>query len=415
MIMGSISDSILSDAMSYTRPADISAKLAELREHRPICLIEPEDIRPYWAITRYEDIRYIESNPELFSAEPRAVLILEALEKLNQERFGEIMGVKTLVHMDGERHLALRKITRDWFMPANISKMRGHVAELAESFIERMKGMDGECDFATDIAFWYPLRVVLQLIGIPESDEAHILDLTQRLFAPEGFASAEKDSMTVFIDCVQAMAEYFTVLADDRRAAPRDDIASVLANAKIDGELIDPFTLTSYFVLLATAGHDTTSATIAGGLQALIQNPAQRKALLDDPSLYPAAADESVRWVTPVKHFARTVLADTELRGVSLKKGDTVAMFFEAANRDGDAISQPEVFDVSRKASKHLAFGQGRHNCLGMHLARMEVETFLRLLLPQLESIELNGEPAYIPSHFVSGLSSLPIKYKFKA
>lgn len=412
--MSNISDSILSDAMSYTRPADISAKLAELREHRPICLIEPDDVRPFWAISRYEDIRYIESTPELFSAEPRAVLILQALEEMNQARFGDIMGVKTLVHMDGEQHMALRKITRDWFMPANIAKMRGHVAELAESFITRMKDKGGECDFASDIAFWYPLRVILQLIGIPEQDEAHILQLTQQLFAPEGFATEEKDAMTVFMECVQAMADYFTALAEGRRATPKDDIASVLANAKLNGELIDPFTLTSYFVLLATAGHDTTSASIAGGLQALIQFPEQRNALLDDPTLYATAADECIRWVTPVKHFARTVLADTELSGVSLKKGDTVAMFFESANRDASAIDRPEVFDVSRKGSKHLAFGHGRHNCLGMHLARMEIETFFRLLLPQLQSIEFNGEPTYIPSHFVSGLNSLPIKYKFK-
>lgn len=412
--MSSISDSVLSDSVSYTRPEDISAKLAELREHRPIRLIEPGDVRPYWAVSRYEDIRYIESTPELFSAEPRAVLILQAFEEINQARFGDIMGVKTLVHMDGEQHLALRKITRDWFMPANVAKMRAHVAELAESFITRMKEKGGECDFAGDIAFWYPLRVILQLIGIPESDEAHILQLTQQLFAPEGFATENKDAMLVYMECMHAMAEYFTALVEDRRATPKDDIASVLANAKLNGELIDPFTLTSYFVLLATAGHDTTSASIAGGLQAFIQFPEQRKALLDDPTLYAAAADECIRWVTPVKHFARTVLADTELGGVSLKKGDTVAMFFESANRDASAIDRPEIFDVSRKGSKHLAFGHGRHNCLGMHLARIEIETFFRLLLPQLESIEFNGEPTYIPSHFVSGLNSLPIKYKFK-
>ena len=407
-------NTILSDAAAYVRPQDIHRKLDELRETQPVCLVEPKDVRPYWAVTRYDDIRYIESHPELFSAEPRAILILEALEQVNQERFGEIMGVKTLVHMEGERHMALRKITRDWFMPANIAKLRGHVADLAEGFIQRMRDKGGECDFAADIAFWFPLRVVLQLIGVPEQDEARILQLTQQLFAPESFASDDKDAMTVFLETVTEMGGYFSALAADRRDTPRDDIASILSNATLDGELIDDFTLTSYFVLLATAGHDTTSASIAGGMHALLTHPEQHQQLLADPTLYPQAADEMIRWVTPVKHFARTVLADTELRGVSLKKGDTVAMFFESGNRDADAIDRPLEFDISRKASKHTAFGYGRHNCLGMHLARMEAETFMRLLLPQLESIELNGEPSYIPSHFVSGLNSLPIKYRFK-
>ncbi|MBD2858914.1 cytochrome P450 [Spongiibacter sp. KMU-158] len=412
--MSNLSSAILSEALAYANPVDIKGKLAELRETAPVSLVEPEGIRPYWAVTRLEDIRYIESNPQLFSAEPRAILILEALEKENQERFGEIMGVKTLVHMDGPRHMELRKITRDWFMPANISKLRGHVEELAAGFIERMKGMDGKCDFATDIAFWYPLRVVLQLIGIPEEDEAKILGLTQALFAPDAFATEEKDVMAVFFETITAMGEYFTLLIEDRRANPKDDIASLLSNATLDGELIDHFTLTSYFVLLSTAGHDTTSASLAGGIQALIQNPKQMELLLANPELYPQAADEIIRWVSPVKHFARTVLEDTELGGVPLKKGDTVAMFFESANRDETAIERAGEFDITRKSTKHMAFGYGRHNCLGMHLARMEVETFLRLLLPQLESLSLNGEPSYIPSHFVSGLSSLPITFKFK-
>ncbi|WP_372862238.1 cytochrome P450 [Spongiibacter sp.] len=404
----------LTHAQAYARPAEIRRLLAELRQSQPICWVEPDDIRPYWAVTRYQDIRYIESTPALFSAEPRAVVILEALEKANLERFGDIMGVKTLVHMDGPQHMALRKLTRDWFMPANIAKLRGHVEGLAEEFIGQMRERDGRCDFAGDIAFWYPLRVVMQLIGIPRQDEADILALTQRLFAPDAYISEDKDSATVFMETVQAMSEYFSVLVDERRRQPRDDIASVLANARLGGELIDPFTLTSYLVLLATAGHDTTSASLAGGLLALLQHPEQLRRLQGEPALCAGAADEMIRWVSPVKHFARTVLADTELAGAALKKGDTVVMFFESANRDAQAIAQPDVFDVGRPPSKHLAFGHGRHNCLGMHLARMEITCFMQQLLPQLASLELAGEPGYIPSHFVSGLSSLPIRYRFK-
>ncbi len=248
--MMSQSTNILNEPTAYAQPEDIKTKLAELRESAPVSLVQPGDVRPYWAVTRLEDIRYIESNPGLFSAEPRAVLILEALEKENQARFGEIMGVKTLVHMDGPRHMALRKITRDWFMPANVAKLRSHVESLAAEFIQRMKDKDSECDFAADIAFWYPLRVVMQLIGVPEEDEAKLLGLTQRLFAPESYATEDKDATTVFLETVTEMGGYFTLLIEDRRATSRDDIASLLSSAELDGELIDPFTLSSYFVLL---------------------------------------------------------------------------------------------------------------------------------------------------------------------
>lgn len=409
-----LSPELLSDALAYKRPADMRALLAHLREHEPVCRVQPADIRPYWAVTRHEDIRYIESTPELFSAEPRAVLILESLEQTNLERFGDMMGVKTLVHMDGDRHLALRKVTREWFMPANIAKLRGHVVTIAESFVARMRGLGGQCDFAADIAFWFPLRIVLQMIGIPEADEGKILTLTQRLFAPDAYVEEGKDATAVFLETMHGMAEYFSAFIEQKRAHPADDIGSVLSSAKLDGEYLDPFTLTSYFVLLATAGHDTTSASIAGGLQALLENPEQLQKLQANPDLCRSAADEMIRWVTPVKHFARTVLADTELRGVKLAKGDTVALFFDAANRDATALEKPDVFDVARSPNRHLAFGYGRHNCLGMHLARMEVEVFFQVLLPQLSAIELAGETAYIPSHFVSGLNSLPVRYRFR-
>ena len=190
----------LSDSIAYQNPDQIRAILAELRRTRPVCKIEPDDIRPYWAITRYADIKTIETSPELFSVEPRANLILESLEQINMERYGDIMGVKTLVHMDGPRHLALRKVTRDWFMPANVAKLRDHIDLIAGQFIQTMKSKGGECDFAADIAFWYPLRIILHIIGIPEADDAKILGLTQRLFAPEAYVEAGVNTTDISLD-----------------------------------------------------------------------------------------------------------------------------------------------------------------------------------------------------------------------
>ncbi|NKI19248.1 cytochrome P450 [Spongiibacter sp. KMU-166] len=409
-----IDPTLLVESTAYADPQLIRQILDHLREHQPVCYVEPERFRPFWAATRYDDIRYIESTPELFSAEPRAVLIPESLEIENLNRFGDMQGVKTLVHMDGPQHLALRAITRDWFMPKNVAAMRGRIDVIADQFIDRMRSMGGECDFAADIAFWYPLRVVLQMIGISEEDEPTILNLTQRLFAAESYVTEESDLSTVYGETLTALAEFFTQLAEQRRNEPVNDIASVLANANVNGEPLDPFTLISYFVLLATAGHDTTSASLAGGVKALLDFPEQHRLLLAEPGLYPGAADEMIRWVSPVKHFARTVLKDTTLSGVSLKAGETVAMFFDSANRDGEAIASPAKFDIKRDRSRHLAFGVGRHNCPGMHLARLEIAVFLEKLLPQLEFIEQAGEPAYIQSGFVSGLNSLPVRYRFR-
>ncbi len=403
----------LTEPAAYKNPDAVLQLLARLRRDQPVSRVCADGVRPFWAVTRYEDIRYIESHPEQFLAGPRAILLQQELEQSNLERFGNIHGVKTLVHMDGEEHRAHRLIARDWFMPKNIEGLKTQIDELAHSFVDRMAALGDSCDFAADIACWYPLRVVMQLIGVPEADEPRILRLTQQLFAPEDSEFAgDSDANACFIATVQEMAAYFSDLAERRRREPCGDIASVLANAEIDGQPLDPFALTSYFVLLATAGHDTTSASIAGGLQALIENPRQLTVLRAAPELLPLAADEMIRWVSPVKHFVRTATEDLQLGGQHIAAGDSLAMFFASANRDETVFEQPDQFRVDRQPNRHLAFGFGQHNCLGMHLARMEIQAFFRALLPRLEHVELAAEPSYIESQFVSGLKSLPLRYR---
>jgi cytochrome P450 len=206
--------------------------------------------------------------------------------------------------------------------------------------------------------------------------------------------------------------EYFQKLTERRRAHPTEDLGSVIANAEVDGKPIGILEAVGYYVLIATAGHDTTSSAIAGGLHALIEHPDQLQRLRDDRSLVPTAVEEMIRWVSPVKQFMRTATDDYVLRGVTVRAGESVLLSYPSANRDEDVFDRADVFDVGRDPNRHVAFGFGAHFCLGTHLARMEARALYEELVPRLRSIELAGEPAYMETLFVGGPKHLPIRYE---
>jgi cytochrome P450 len=204
---------------------------------------------------------------------------------------------------------------------------------------------------------------------------------------------------------------YFNQITEARRANPTDDVATVIANAKLNGEDIGAFEAVSYYTIIATAGHDTTSSSTAGGLLGLIQNPDQLAAIQADLSLIPGLVDESIRMTTPVKHFMRSATRDYELRGQTIKKGDWLFLAYPSGNRDEEVFEDPYDFKIDRTPNKHLAFGYGAHLCLGQHLAKMEMRIFWEELLPRLKSVELAGQPKLTEANFVGGLKSLPIRY----
>jgi cytochrome P450 len=211
---------------------------------------------------------------------------------------------------------------------------------------------------------------------------------------------------------------YFTALTEDRRANPTDDLASTIANATVindagEQELIGLMETISYYAITATAGHDTTASAMAGGMQALVENPDQLERLRQDPSLISTAVDEIIRWVTPVKHFMRNCTEPYEIGGLQFRPGDPVLLSYPSANRDEDVYPDPFRFDVGRTPNKHLAFGFGVHYCLGAMLARMELKAMLSELIPRLRSVELAGEPRLMKTLFVGGLKQLPIRYEF--
>jgi cytochrome P450 len=261
----------------------------------------------------------------------------------------------------------------------------------------------------------YPLYVILAILGLPESDYPRMLQLTQELFGAEDPEfKRDEDAYAGLLQTVADFVNYFDGITADRKANPTDDLASVIANGIIDGEPIGHKEQLGYYIIAATAGHDTTSNSMSGGMQALIEHPDQLARLQADPSLMATAVDEMIRWTSPVKHFMRTATVDYDIRGTTVKAGQDVLLSYWSANRDEDVFTDPFTFDVGRTPNKHLAFGFGVHYCLGAMLARMEMKALFSALLPRLEHVELAGEPQLTRSTFVSGLKHLPIRYRLR-
>jgi cytochrome P450 len=397
------------DPLAYTDEAKLHAALTHLRTRTPVAWVDVPNYKPFWAITKHADIMAIERNNTLFTNSPRPVLMTAEADEQQAA-----IGISTLIHMDDPQHRVVRAIGGDWFRPKAMRALKVRVDELAKRFVDNMMESGNECDFVQEVAVNYPLYVIMSLLGLPESDFPRLLKYTQELFGNDDAelqrGTSKEEQMTALLD----MFQYFTALTASRRADPTEDLASAIANATIDGEPLSDIDTVSYYVIIATAGHDTTSAVISGGLQALIEHPDQLERLRDNPTLMPLASEEMIRWVTPVKEFMRTAREDTTVRGVPIAAGESVLLSYASANRDEEVFDDPFRFDVGRDPNRHNAFGYGVHFCLGAALARMEVNSFFSELVPRLKSIELAGDPAHIATIFVGGLKHLPIRYSLK-
>jgi len=404
---------IFVDPQRYADLDGWHAVARRLRREDPIHHVEAEGFEPFWAITRHADIVDIERQHDRFWNTMDSVLRVKgALERAQAAG----VALKTLIHMDGAEHRAYRRITNDWFKPASLRQtLEGSIAMLARRFVDRMLELGGECDFAADVALHYPLHVIMSTLGVPESDEPRMLQLTQQLFGAEdpdfGGTDREQTMLAVLTD----FAMYFQRMTADRRAHPTADIASTIANGTIDGEPLGDLQTISYYVIIATAGHDTTSSSLAGGMEALLRHPDQLRALQQDPALIDNAVEEIIRWVTPVRHFMRYAQEDCVVGTTPLRKGSPLLLSYLSANRDEAVFEDAFRFDVRRRnAADHVAFGIGVHFCIGAHLARMELRAFLRELLPRIDSIELAAEPEYTASTFVGGPKRVPVRYRLR-
>jgi cytochrome P450 len=405
---------VLADPTAYADDARLHAALTHLRANNPVAWVDSPPYRPFWAITKHADIMAIERDNELFLSEPRPLLATAEADDVLKAQMQAGMGLRTLIHMDDPHHRKVRAIGADWFRPKAMRALKVRVDELAKRYVDKMRDIGPECDFVTEIAVNFPLYVIMSLLGLPEEDFPRMHMLTQEMFGgdDEEFqrGKSPEDMLAVLAD----FFNYFAELTASRRAEPTEDLASAIANGRVDGEPLSDMDTASYYVIVASAGHDTTKDAISGGLHALIQNPGELERLRNDPGLMGTAVEEMIRWSTPVKEFMRTAAEDTEVRGVRIAKGESVYLAYVSGNRDEEVFDDPFRFDVGRDPNKHVAFGYGVHFCLGAALARMEMNSLFTELLPRLDSIELAGPPELTATTFVGGLKHLPVRYSIR-
>jgi cytochrome P450 len=389
----------------------------ELRRLDHLHFCEPRGFDSFYPIVRHEHICEISKQPDLFWN--RFGIVLESSQQkliLNSDKgFGS---VRVIIGMDPPEHRDYRKVAAPWFTPRAIQSADPVVNEsarhLVDGLVEKASGGEGECEFATEIAAAHPLRVLSTILGVPREQEHQILTLTNQLFAADDPDLQRKgdDRFQAVDELAIEMFQMFSAIIEERRANPRDDLASVLANGLVNGEAMGVMETLGYYLITFSAGHDTTKNALAGGVRALAENPGEFEKLKRNPALISSAVEEIVRWTSPVNYMKRVVGKDLEFRGQKLREGDNLVLFYASANRDESVFDESFAFRVDRKPNRHLGFGIGEHFCLGAHLARESQRALLRELVGRIDSLELAGEPEQIQSSFVVGLKKLPLRYR---
>jgi cytochrome P450 len=389
----------------------------ELRKVDGFHRCAPDGFDAFYPVVRHREIREISKQPDRFLSSLGIVL-----ESLEQKRFAQanrgVGQMRAIIAMDPPEHRDYRKVAAPWFTPRAVDRIAPIVEEsaraLVDGLVERASGGEGECEFANEIAAAHPLRILSTIIGIPREKESQLLRLTNELFAaddPDLQRKAEDRGQAVQA-MVMEFVQLFNGIIEDRRANPTDDLASLLANAKVNGEPMGMMDTLGYYLITFTAGHDTTKNALAGGIRALAEHPSEFAKLKRNPELVPCAVEEILRWTSPVNYMKRVVAEDLEFQGQRLRKGDNLILFYASANRDETVFDDPDAFQVDRDPNPHLAFGIGEHFCLGAHLARRSQHALLRELISRIDAIELAGEPERIHSSFVVGLKKLPLRYR---
>jgi cytochrome P450 len=379
---------------------------AALRREDPVHWNPEPAGRGFWAVTRYEDIRFVHRHPEVFSSEIGGT----SLEDLEPEH---VEARKSMIDTDPPRHNELRAIVNRRFTPRAVRVWEDQVRMVAGQVLDAALPK-GEFDFVREISSEIPMQVFAEILGVPQSQRREIIEIGDRLLGnadPEFAGEAGDEAHRHLPFSSPAALEMFAFgrrLADARRAEPRDDVITSLVDAGLTQREFDV-----YFVLLATAGNETTRHTISHGLVALLEHPDELARLRADPSLGQTAAEEMLRWATPVHHFRRTAAVDTELAGTEIAAGDKVTTWFVSGNRDEAVFEDPDTFDIARTPNPHMSFGPGGiHHCLGAHLAKMEIRITFEELLARNASIELTGPPERLRSNFFNGIKRLPVRVR---
>ena len=405
-------DDIFTDNVRWGDLDDWNRTALRIHEERGgFYRIERQGFPHILAVLDHAAVLEVERQPELFTNGPAPVLTTQ--EALDTPPLVEL---KTLIHMDGDEHTAYRKLGLPQFKPASLARLDTRLDELSERALQTMRDAGGELDFSIDVALPYPLHVILKILGLPEDDYPRMLTLTQQLFGGEDpDLQREELSPEAIAAVLMDFFTYFAGVTTDRREHPTDDLASLIANGRLGDDPLGDLETIGYYVIVATAGHDTTSSAMAGGFRALVEHPAQLSLLQERPELMNNAIEEMIRWTAPVRHFMRTATADTELHGHHLRKGELVYLSYKGANLDPKVFDDPLRFDIERhNADRQISFGFGKHFCMGAQLARMELRSLFHRIVPVIESVELAGTPTTMQTTFVGGHKTLPIRYTLR-
>ncbi len=414
-----VDDIDLTSNAFWTQPLEQrQAGFATLRRERPIAFFkEPEfggvPLGPgFYALTKHADVLEVSKNPQIFCSGLGSTSVTD-LPPEASEFFG------SFIVMDDPRHARLRGIVARRFTPKQLAKVMDNVETVANEVIDDMCGK-GETDFVADISAPFPLLIIMDMMGIPRSEFATVLDATNKILGAgdkEFFDNGTDEEMFgQVLGAGMTLVQLMNEVAEHKRTNPGDDLTTALINAELEDDILTPIELGSFFILLAVAGNDTTRTALSHGLHYLTQNPDQRKIWQDDlEGVAPTAVEEIVRYAAPVVYMRRTLTQDYVLSGKELKAGEKVAMMYGSASRDEDVFADPDVFDVRRNPNPHLGFGgPGPHFCLGAHLARREVNVMFRRLFERLPDLEATGDPVLLDAAglpLVTGVKRLPVKF----
>lgn len=380
-----------------------------LRREAPVYFHdEPGDSRHpagpgFWVLTKYEDVKHVSRNPQLYSSWLGGTNIPDLPpQTLDQVRL-------LMLNMDPPRHRQFRAIVNKAFTPRMVRSLAPRVRQMAKRIVDAV-APKGECELVTEIAAVMPMEVICEMVGIPEEDRPHIVNVSNRLIGfddPEfqnGLEDAQAASMEMFF--------YAAKLAERKRREPADDLGTALLHAEVDGQKLTELEYNSFFMLLAIAGNETTRTVTTNGMRALIEHPDQRRIVVESPHLVPSMVEEILRHAPPVHYFRRTATRDHELRGQRIREGDKITLWYPSANRDEDVFERADELDVRRSPNDHLSFGIGEHFCLGASLARMELNVIFAELLARIPDMEIVGPVKRLRSNFVNGVKEMRVRFE---
>lgn len=390
---------LLADTWGRGVPHD---QFDRLRREAPVYWHPEPDGRGFWAITKHADVRVVSHDWRTFSSELGGTFIPDQTEEaLAQLRL-------SILNMDPPKHHRYRRLVAKAFTPRMIERLVEEIERRAVAVIDDVIDR-GECEFVNDIAAQVPVQMICEMIGLePEL-------WPKMVAASNDLIGARNDPDFAHVDTTVASAEIYALcdaVAEDRRKHPRDDLMTALVEAELDGERLDQLELNLFFISLVVAGNETTRNLINHSLLALIEHPDQAQRLRDDPSLWPTAVEEMLRWGSSIHNFRRTATCDTEIRGVPIAEGDKVVIYYASANRDEEVFADPHRFDVGRTPNDHVAFGGGGvHYCLGANLARAEIKATMRQIVERLPNVQLAGPVERLRSDFVNGIKRMPVTW----